>query len=140
MVTGARSEVRWGDNFTVNVGAGGGVVVGAKRIVQVDERFARSWTLRLFLTCSRPLVVGENINCEFRLDEGVGSAAAAWQQTLSLVPPNQFVGPQSFDLAFAHLNIDAVYLNSSLLSDAIVTANAWVAPVVPVYPLGNHHV
>jgi len=140
VVAAARSEVRWGDNFTVNVGAGGGLVTGSKRLVQVDERFSRAWLLRLFLTCSRPLVVGENINCEFRLDEGVGSAAAAWQQTLILVPPFQQAGPVPVPLAFAHLNLDAVFLNSSLLSDAVVTANAWVAPVVPVYPLGNHHV
>lgn len=136
----AWSETRWGDQLSVNIGAAGGLVLGSKRVIQVDERFSRSWTLRLYLACSRALVVGENINCRFDLVEGVGSAAAQWSQTLTLVAPNQFDGPTSFDLAFSHLNVDAVYLNSSLLSAGTVTAHAWVAPVVPVVPLGNRHV
>jgi len=134
----ARSEVRWGDTLAVGV-TGAGVIGGQKRLVQVDERYSRAWLLRYLLQASRPLVVGEQINARFSFSEGIGSSAATYTRTLTILPPNAEVGPVSEWIACVQMVVDCELLNSSVLSTVSISASAWICPISPVYPMRTDH-
>ena len=137
----SNSELRWGGFQTLNLPGATPDVTLEFRAVTINEPYSRLWLVRRFISLSRPLIVGENLNFVWIFNEGLGTASARYEVTDAMVAPQQVIGPSNFFagpapwVGASQLQVDLQLRNSGVLSSITITAQAWAAPLMPVTPL-----